>query len=66
MSVPVLHVTLLVLLLMYGSKAMIWKKKEWSRIRVVQMENLRGLLGIRRMDRVPKARIRELCGGTTK
>ena len=26
------------------------------------MGNLRGLLGIRRMDRVPKARIRELCG----
>ena len=28
------------------------------------MDNLRGLLGIRRMDRVPKARIRELCGVT--
>ena len=26
------------------------------------MGNLRGLLGIRRMDRVPNARIRELCG----
>ena len=25
------------------------------------MDNLRGLLGIRRMDRVPNARIRELC-----
>ena len=29
---------------------------------VVQMDNLRGLLGIRRMDRVPNAWIRELCG----
>ena len=28
------------------------------------MDNLRGLLGIRRMDKVPNARIRELCGGT--
>ena len=28
------------------------------------MDNLRGLLGIRRMDRVPNARIRELCGVT--
>ena len=28
------------------------------------MGNLRGLLGIRRMDRVPNARIRELCGVT--
>ena len=26
------------------------------------MDNLRGLQGIRRMDRVPNARIRELCG----
>ena len=26
------------------------------------MDNLRGLLGIRRMDRVLNARIRELCG----
>ena len=26
------------------------------------MDNLRGLLGIRRTDRVPNARIRELCG----
>ena len=26
------------------------------------MDNLRGLLGIRRLDRVPNARIRELCG----
>ena len=26
------------------------------------MGSLRGLLGIRRMDRVPNARIRELCG----
>ena len=28
------------------------------------MYNLRGLLGIRRRDRVPNARIRELCGVT--
>ena len=28
------------------------------------MDNLRGLLDIRRMDRVPNARIRELCGVT--
>ena len=28
------------------------------------MDNLRNLLGIRRMDRVPNPRIRELCGVT--
>ena len=32
-----------------------------SGIRAVQMENFRGLLGIGRMDRIPNARIRELC-----
>ena len=31
-------------------------------IRAVQVDNLRGLLGISRMDKVPNARIRELCG----
>ena len=29
---------------------------------VVQMDNLRVLLGIRKMDKVPNERIRELCG----
>ena len=33
-------------------------------VRAVQMDNIRGLLGIRRMDRVPNARIRELYGVT--
>ena len=45
---------------MYGEKV-IWKKKERSSIRAVQMDSLRGLLGIRRMDKVLNARIRELC-----
>ena len=58
----VLHETLLVLVLMYSSETMLCKEKERSRIRVVQMENLRGLLGIMGMDRVPNARLGELCG----
>ena len=57
----VLNETLLVLVLMNGSETMLWKEKERSRIRVVQMDNLRGLLGIRKMDRVLNAWIRELC-----
>ena len=44
-----------------GSETMLWKEKERSRIRALQMDNLRGLLGIRRMDRFPIAQIRELC-----
>ena len=42
----------LIPVLMYGRETMLWKEKEKSRIRVVQMDNLRGLIGIRRMDRV--------------
>ena len=38
------------------------EKEERSRVRAVQMHNLRGLIGIRRMDRVLNARIRKLCG----
>ena len=47
--------------LLYGSEKMLWKEKERSRVMGVQMDNFRGLLGIRRMDRVPNAWIRELC-----
>ena len=57
----VLHETLLIPVLMYGSETMLWKEKERSRIKVVQMGNPRGLLGIRRMNRVLNKRIRELC-----
>ena len=46
----VLQETMLVPVLMYGSETVLWKEKERSRIRVVQMENLRGLLGIREVN----------------
>ena len=55
----VLHETFLVPVLMYGNETMLWKEGI-SRIRALQMDNLRGLLGIRNMDRVPNARIRDL------
>ena len=54
------HETLLIPVVMYGSQTMSWKEKERFKIRAVQMDNLRRLLGIRRMDRVPNARLREL------
>ena len=44
--------------LLYSSETMIWRENEWPRIRVVQMDNLRGLLDIRRMDKAPNTRIR--------
>ena len=37
-------------ILKYGSETMLWREKERSRVRAVQMGNLRGLLGIRKMD----------------
>ena len=40
-SVLVLHETLLVPVLLYGSEAMLGKEKKRSRIRAVQMDNLR-------------------------
>ena len=48
--------------LMYGSETMLWRKKGRSRVRDVQMDNFRELLGIRKMDRVMNIRIRELRG----
>ena len=39
---------------------MLWKE-ERARVRAIQMDNLRGTHGIRKMDRVPNARVRELC-----
>ena len=48
--------------LTYVSETMIYREKERSRIRAVQIENLRGLLGIKRMDKIPIARIKQLCG----
>ena len=42
-----LHETLLVPVLMYVSERLLWKEKERSRIRVVQIDNLKG---IRRVD----------------
>ena len=56
-----LRKSLLVPVLTYGSETMIWREKVRSRIRVVQMDNLTGLLGIRRMDKVPNAQIWQLC-----
>ena len=51
---------LFVHVLLYGSEIMIMRKKERSRIKAVQMDNLRGFLGIMKRDRVPNVRIREL------
>ena len=43
----VLHETLLVPVFKDGSETILWREKERSRVRAVQMDNLRGLLGVR-------------------
>ena len=55
-----LHEALLVLVLSHDNEKKIWRENERSRIRALQMDSLRGLSGIRRMDRVSNAQIREL------
>ena len=50
------------IVLTYGIEIMMLREEERSRVRAVQIENLRGLLGIRRMDKFPNAWIRQLCG----
>ena len=47
----ILYESLLVPVLTYGHETLIWREKERSRIRAVQMDNIRGLLGIRRMEK---------------
>ena len=42
----------------------VWKER--SRIRAVQMDQFRSLLGIRRMERFPNVWIRELCRVTKR
>ena len=57
--------SLAVTVLTYGSEIMIWKEKQSSRIKAVNIEILRNLLGIRRMDKIPNARVAlsdEQCG----
>ena len=56
-----MHESLIVPVLIYSSETVIWKEKERARIRSVQMNNLRSLLCIKRMDKVLDAGIRELC-----
>ena len=54
----ILHGSLLVPVLIYDSEKMIWREEERSRIKAVEMDNIKGLLGIRRMDKALNTQIR--------
>ena len=58
----VLHESMLVQALMYGSEVTMWKHKYRTKVQAVQMDNLRSMLGVRRIDKMRNERIRELCG----
>ena len=57
----VLHESMLVPILTYGSET-IWRER--SRVRAVQMDNLKGLQGIMRMDKFSNPQIGQLYGVT--
>ena len=48
--------------LTYGSEILLWKEKEGSIIMCEQMNNLKDLLSIKRIDRMPNAWVTYLCG----
>ena len=52
---------LLVPVLLYASEVLVCREQESSRIRAIHLNIFRGLLDIRRMDRVASVLIRELC-----
>ena len=58
--VRVLEEGLVVLVLMYVSEALVWREKERSRIRTVQMKNLKSFFGKKGMDGISNPQFREL------
>src|SRR5678815_4290715 len=58
----VLHEGMLLPMLMYSSETMVWNKRYRSKVQCVQMDNLMGMLGVRRIDKIRNERMRVLCG----
>ena len=58
----ILHEKMLVPTLLYGSECMVWKPKERWKIQAVQMDNLRGMLGVKRVDKMKNEEIRRKFG----
>ena len=57
-----IHEVVLVPTLLYGSETVYLKERDISRIRAVEMDCLRSIVGVRRMDRVRNADVRKVCG----
>src|SRR5678815_5674263 len=48
----VLHEGMLLPVLLYISETMVWNKKYRCKVQCVQMDNLRGMLGVKRINKV--------------
>ena len=55
-----LHLGILASVLMCESEKVMWRKKERCSIRIVEVNNFSGLMGIRKILRIPNARGKEL------
>ena len=53
-----MHYVLFVLIVIYDSEMVVWREKEKSRVRTVWMDKLVGLLGIGRINRIPKVHVK--------
>ena len=62
-SARVLHEDVLLPVLMYSSETIVWNKMYRSKVQCVQMDNLKGVLGVRRIDKMRNERIRECVVG---
>ena len=57
----VVHESMLLPVVMYGSKEMVWSQNYRSEVQTVQMNYLRRVLGVRKIDKMRNEVIIELC-----
>ena len=57
----VMHESILVPTLTYASEVMVWRSGYRSRVRAVEMDNLRSILGVLWMDEIENEIIRGVC-----
>ena len=55
-----LHEGLLVPVLIYGSKRVVSRKKKTSKIKVMNIDNLRDLLGMKKINKIPISLVKKM------
>ena len=61
-SARALYESLLAPTILYGSETLYMKEQEKSRVRAIEMDYLRKIVGVRRTDKVRNTMVREICG----